>query len=434
MAASSPWSCPGPAHAFSQSSQALFLKPPAAGESTQSAFANNVKPENGTLSPYHVPSERLPFLRSTTPALSSPPSTPSLPRAVVIIPGYASDASLYKRLENSLRARGFPCWTVPISAYMWVPTFGGRSIRPILDRIHETVLDVALSDRPLPSPPFPAPASEAEAEKAAAPPAPPAPPGTSSSAPGSSAAPAKTFALLNFLRELLDPAKGLQPPPLPSPSSVPPSARRYDVALVGHSAGGWVARIYLSSVPYDGRAYQGSRFVSTLITLGSPHVFPSRYRDRAVGKVPYALRNLKFVEESCGRDGGGGVRMVCVGSRAVRGRSWLGGRVRDWAASSYALCGYEEEVGGEVGGKGGVEGDGITPVESALGLPGAVRVELEGEVLHGPEVERRGRRWYGTDPWPLERWVSYLREDGKGEGEGEGENRWRERDVGVGAG
>lgn len=419
----------------------MFL--PARGISPTCFIPTTLAPQHCPTSPpillpkvHHHKSKRLPFLRSTTPALSSPPSTPSLPRAVVIIPGYASDASLYKRLENSLRARGFPCWTVPISAYMWVPTFGGRSIRPILDRIHETVLDVALSDRPLPSPPFPSPVSEGEAgdhqgeaEKAAAPPAPPAPPGAFSSAPGLSAAPAKTFALLNFLRELLDPAKGLQPPPLPSPSLVPPSARRYDVALVGHSAGGWVARIYLSSVPYDGRAYQGSRFVSTLITLGSPHVFPSRYRDKAVGNVPYALRNLKFVEESCGRDGGGGVRMVCVGSRAVRGRSWLGGRVRDWAASSYALCGYEEEVGGVVGGKGGVEGDGITPVESALGLPGAVRVELEGEVLHGPEVERRGRRWYGTDPWPLERWVSYLREDGKGEGEGEGEEE-RERHGG----
>lgn len=28
--------------------------------------------------------------------------------------------------------------------------------------------------------------------------------------------------------------------------------RRYDVALVGHSAGGWVSRLYLSNAAYDG--------------------------------------------------------------------------------------------------------------------------------------------------------------------------------------
>ena len=68
----------------------------------------------------------------------------------VIVPGYASDASQYRRLEASFRRRGIPAWTVPLSAPMWAPTFGGRSIRPVLDRLHATVLDVALQGRPLP--------------------------------------------------------------------------------------------------------------------------------------------------------------------------------------------------------------------------------------------------------------------------------------------
>lgn len=47
----------------------------------------------------------------------------------------------------------------------------------------------------------------------------------------------------------------------------------------------------------------------------------------------------------------------------------MGGMVKDWAGYSYEISGYDEE---------GVWGDGITPLESALGLPGAIaRVELE---------------------------------------------------------
>ena len=72
------------------------------------------------------------------------------PNRQVIVPGYASDASQYTRLEASFRRRGIPAWTVPLSGLMWAPTFGGRSIRPILDRLHATVLDVALKGRPLP--------------------------------------------------------------------------------------------------------------------------------------------------------------------------------------------------------------------------------------------------------------------------------------------
>jgi hypothetical protein len=40
---------------------------------------------------------------------------------------YALDASLYRPLQASLISRGVPCWVVPIRAYMWAPTFGGRS-------------------------------------------------------------------------------------------------------------------------------------------------------------------------------------------------------------------------------------------------------------------------------------------------------------------
>jgi len=337
-------------------------------------------------------------------------------------------------------------------------------------------MDVALLGRPLPFPPFTPPSGggigvengesasspssppesiKVDVEASLAPPPflPPSPPMEVEGDGGrednniASSTP-KSYTLLHFLRELYNPSLGAHPPPpsLP-PSSSPLPARRYDVALVGHSAGGWVGRIYLSDACYDGRVYSGSRFVSTLVTLGSPNVLPEKFRGRDVGKVPYALKNLKFVDESCsnggkeggrkggreggkegGREGGKEVRLVCVGSRAVKGGRLLGGLMKDWAASSYKLCGYEDEEGR----KGGVWGDGITPVESALGLPGAEKVELEGEVLHGPEVEERGKMWYGSDPWPLERWLRYVMLPPLGAKEGEEEEMRRETGVDVG--
>lgn len=50
------------------------------------------------------------------------------------------------------------------------------------------------------------------------------------------------------------------------------------VNLIGHSAGGWISRIYLGEVPYLGRGeitsslFSAHPQVATLITLGTPHV------------------------------------------------------------------------------------------------------------------------------------------------------------------
>jgi len=52
------------------------------------------------------------------------------------------------------------------------------------------------------------------------------------------------------------------------PSSKEPQGR---VALIGHSAGGWISRAYLSSRKYGGKRYEGHKLVHSLITLGTPH-------------------------------------------------------------------------------------------------------------------------------------------------------------------
>ena len=54
------------------------------------------------------------------------------------------------------------------------------------------------------------------------------------------------------------------------PTSQPPPKGK--IALIGHSAGGWIARIYCTQSMYGGRSYRGSDLVHTVVTLGTPHL------------------------------------------------------------------------------------------------------------------------------------------------------------------
>lgn len=166
--------------------------------------------------------------------------------------------------------------------------------------------------------------------------------------------------------------------------------RKYDapkVNLVGHSAGGWISRIYLGENPYDvhgmlpDRAYvwKAHRFVSTLMALGTPHTSFERW----------ALRNLDFVNLNYPEAFYSDVRYVCVAGKAIFGERRFG----NWLAySSYQItCG-----------KGDCWGDGITPIVAAH-LEGAENITLE-NVRHSP---RSGGLWYGT-PKVVEQWAKYL--------------------------
>ena len=157
------------------------------------------------------------------------------------------------------------------------------------------------------------------------------------------------------------------------------------VNLVGHSAGGWLARIYLGETPYcvhptDTAAslWHAQSSVSTLLTLGTPHTSQERW----------TRKNLDFVNLSYPGAFYPEVRYVCVAGKAVFGDRW-----RSWLAySSYQLtCG-----------QGDCWGDGITPIVSAH-LKGAENLVLEG-AKHSP---RQNSRWYGS-PDLLAEWVEYL--------------------------
>lgn len=159
------------------------------------------------------------------------------------------------------------------------------------------------------------------------------------------------------------------------------------VNLIGHSAGGWIARIYLGEQPYTihndvsetASLWHAYPYVATLVTLGTPHVSQERWTQR----------NLDFVKINYPGAFYPDVKYVCVAGKAIYGVR----RPGQWLAyNSYKLtCGV-----------GNCWGDGITPVEAAH-LDGATNLTLDG-VLHSP---RRGGIWYGS-PDVMQSWVPYL--------------------------
>lgn len=226
----------------------------------------------------------------------------------VILPGYLAGAPPYLEMEAALRSLDIPVVTVPLRRRDWLPTLGGRSVTPILEKLDATVQEVR---------------------------------------------------------------------------------QRYGcdrLNLVGHSAGGWIARIYLGEVPYRIHASDGDRtglwkahpYVATLVSLGTPHISQERW----------TRRNLDFVKDHYPGAFYPHVRYVCIAGKSVYGMRW-----RQW----FAYSSYEQTCGA-----GDRWGDGITPIEAAL-LDGADNHVLD-YVYHSP---RPGQLWYGSAP-VVNQWAAYL--------------------------
>ncbi len=158
------------------------------------------------------------------------------------------------------------------------------------------------------------------------------------------------------------------------------------VNLVGHSAGGWISRIYLGDQPYYDQIWGGRSQVASLITLGTPHVSQERW----------TRFNLNFVNDNYPGAHWPDLKYVCVAGKACFGvppKVWQPNTWSGWLAySSYQLT----------GGTGEVWGDGITPITAAH-LEGAVNLTVE-SVYHSP---RGNRYWYGSAA-VLADWVQYL--------------------------
>jgi len=151
--------------------------------------------------------------------------------------------------------------------------------------------------------------------------------------------------------------------------------------LVGHSAGGILARLYLCEQPVWGQVYAGVEHVTEIITLGSPHLsdrgtdsgwFLSDEANRLVPGTPYA----------------GAVRYRIVAGQYLKGRE--NGTYRERRA--FHLYRY-------FAGRGDIWGDGMVPLQSA-GLDGTETLVLEG-VAHSGKM---GRNWYGGSKAVARRW------------------------------
>ncbi|MDG2989573.1 lipase [Candidatus Synechococcus calcipolaris G9] len=159
------------------------------------------------------------------------------------------------------------------------------------------------------------------------------------------------------------------------------------INLIGHSAGGWISRIYLGSVSYGDRQWAGHKNVRTLVTLGTPHTSQERW----------TRRNLDFVNITYPGAFHDSVDYICIAGKAIYGQPK--GSLGNWFTyQSYKLtCG-----------EGACWGDGVTPVDSAH-LEGAKNLTLP-DVLHSPRSRLRNNLtapWYGS-PEIIDQWITPL--------------------------
>ncbi len=181
-------------------------------------------------------------------------------------------------------------------------------------------------------------------------------------------------------------------------SSTSRAARGAPVLVVGHSAGGGLARLLTSPEPFEGRRFAAAARMGAIVTLGTPnHVHPS-------GELGGRLSTVAstFLERVVpGPDFAPTTGYLTVGSRADVARR-DGNRAERRQHRFYAgLLGPDAP---DV-----IHGDGVVPLECAL-LRDTPAIVFD-DVYHGP-----GGIWYGSDraldDWwlpALETWRGALR-------------------------
>lgn len=166
--------------------------------------------------------------------------------------------------------------------------------------------------------------------------------------------------------------------------------------VIGHSAGGIVARLAMAPEPLDGRQVGVADDVGCLVTLGTPHtLLPSLPLWRHPG-----VRATEFLEVvSPGAYFAPTTEYVTVGSTRVP--------IGTWAPTNSLKNLINRVMSRFVGEEVGTLGDGIVGNEISQ-LGGALHLEMP-DVLHGTV----GGPWYGDSAiidrwWPvaLERWAS----------------------------
>ena len=295
-------------------------------------------------------------------------------KAAVLVPGFLTGAGDFSDMVEQLSILGIPTVTVPMPNWHWIPCLGGRSVRPMLERIDFTVKHLLATRDVTRVPNFEYSLWDVWRDFQTN-------PGGISAVGGSTLVdeypvvdPCGTFVL---------------------PESIPVDTK---IALIGHSAGGWICRAYLSDRSYGGKVYDGKRFIHSLVTLGSPQM-------NAPGP---AFESIKWVNKE----------PALVNSLAVGGTGFKGDEWGSFTQGAYTFCSSDGSDGS------GCTGDGVTSIESALAFEGAEKLELPGvhhfcwaDVWGGsfvsPELTedyRNGSPWYGSKG-VVEKWATFLTRD-----------------------
>ncbi|KAF7845075.1 GPI inositol-deacylase PGAP1-like protein [Senna tora] len=199
------------------------------------------------------------------------------------------------------------------------------------------------------------------------------------------------------------------------------------LSLIGHSAGGWLARVYMEEF--------GTSHISLLLTLGTPHLPPPK---GSPGVIDQTRGLLNYVENNCSKAVyTPQLKYVCVAGRStttcryIEGARFFGqsnpeiesavpingsqpfpeAAIMNASSTSAPVTatfrtrfvgqGYKQ-----VCGQADVWGDGVVPEVSAH-LEGALNISLDG-VYHSPVgSDDELRPWYGS-PSVLEKWVEHL--------------------------
>lgn len=169
--------------------------------------------------------------------------------------------------------------------------------------------------------------------------------------------------------------------------SMPPTSSDARVVLVGHSAGGWLARALCLDEAW------ARQYVRAIVSLGAPHLGPPPdVPDQTRGTV--ASLNVRapgaFLRRSASL-----VYVTVASGRIVGDAAAPPGSAARTAYNSYQM----------VCGEGDVPGDGIVPLNSAH-LDGATQLTLD--CFHSiaePGTARPTDEWYAAEP-VIDQWLS----------------------------